>query len=246
MQEERSMQYRTTLRSYWHETISREEGVRRLASRPITADARSRLERVIPEKTEHFLSFEGGSFREYADFGNGIVNLLLLLPVAEERNAAVLVAPTEDMKGFALHRFQNRKGRLYVDGIPREGFNYSTKPMKLNVTFSLPVDRSADEPEVEEISEFCCRACDFVHSTLGIHDLDFICCIFICIDVLGDASGGEPGGGVGSLPGGGDIVDGGVSGGSGGEPGGGVGGGGGRPNGDDKNGDGDEKVKKTQ
>jgi hypothetical protein len=96
-----------------------------------------------------------------------------------------VVAPTEDRKGFALHRFENRKGRLYVDGIRRDGFTYSAKPMQLSATFSLPVDPSTDESEVEEISEFCCLACEFVHSTLGIHDLDFICCIFPCIDVLG-------------------------------------------------------------
>lgn len=146
------MVYGITLKSYWHEIISSEEGLRRLADRPMTADDRFK---------------------------------------AEEGKTAVVVAPTEDRKGFALHRFENRKGRLYVDGIRRDGFTYSAKPMQLSATFSLPVDPSTDEPEVEEISEFCCLACEFVHSTLGIHDLDFICCIFPCIDVLGDASGGS-------------------------------------------------------
>lgn len=75
-----------TLSNYFQETVTRPEAVNRLRGRGLPADAARAVEATIPERTEHFVSLDDGTFREYARVGDGPVEVLLILPLEKVGN----------------------------------------------------------------------------------------------------------------------------------------------------------------
>ena len=77
VERQREMVVAITLRDYWHETITRDEALRRIESREIEPKRRAEIIKEIPKRTEHFLTFDNGALREYAFSGEGTAALLL-------------------------------------------------------------------------------------------------------------------------------------------------------------------------
>lgn len=183
-----------TLRDYWYEAISKEEALRRLATRKIDSQIRTQTENEIPERTLHFLTFNGGVLREYAQFGNGVASLLLMLPLEKKEDSYVVVMPvynseqmengrTRRLSGIELHEFTSLGGKLLENGIPRPTFHYSEGPteLKVDVSFVTAGERRREgEVFLPPRSGLCCRACEWVHSALDIHRVDWLCCLFTC------------------------------------------------------------------
>jgi hypothetical protein len=188
-----------TLRDYWYETISREEALRRLASRNLDPKTRTETEIRIPPQTQHFLTFHGGAFREYADFGDGAASVLLILPIIENYNGTKfkLVAPVcrserqadgriVQFSGIEFHQYEGINGTLFENGIPIKEFQFSQGPTGLHVDVSFVVSmkmRGTDDPgAVPNLlgGLSCCLNCEWLHSVLGIHNLDPICCLGTC------------------------------------------------------------------
>src|SRR5262249_53935772 len=89
---ERPLIVKVTLGDHWYEEISRKEALRRLETRKLDPEGRKRIEQSLPELTKHYLAVHGNALLEYADFGDGIAHLLLLLRADRiEKKKALLV-----------------------------------------------------------------------------------------------------------------------------------------------------------
>jgi hypothetical protein len=170
-----------TLKEYWYEDITREEALRRLDGRNLDPETRAEIERYIPELSHHFLTFEGTLFREFLDWGDGLANLLLILPMKIGVNSYVVQGFVDKPESSGVLRTEftfDLQRQLFEDGkaVP---FKYSNESIELNldVTFVIP----APEPEPERSR--CCRACEWVHSRLHIHGLDPLCCLGCCANI---------------------------------------------------------------
>lgn len=169
-----------TLKQYWYEDITKAEAIRRLDGRNLDPETRAEIERDIPERSRHYLTFEAPFFREYLDWGDGVASLILLLPMKVGVNNFVVqgFVDKSGISGVWRSEFtvDLQKG-LFENGKPVP-FNYSNEPVQLNfdVTFVVP------EPEPER-PRCSCRACEWVHSLLGIHWADPLCCLGCCFNI---------------------------------------------------------------
>jgi hypothetical protein len=170
-----------TLQEFWSETISREVALKRLAGRNLDARVRERIEKSIPPTTRHFITFKGNAFLEYADFGDGFAHLMLVLRAEHQGSKLVVYGPNVSEKRVETHEYETRDGKMVEDGQVRETFVYSKSPVKLNVetTFLDP----SSELEGHPGGSFCCDACEWVHSALGIHGVDGWCCLGCCSEL---------------------------------------------------------------
>jgi hypothetical protein len=172
------------LQNYWQETITRDEALKRLEGRNLDPERRAAIAKEIPDETKHYLTFVESGFREYVDRGDGIAKLLLLLPLEKKGDKWVVIVPIHNserhedgrirlISGIELHEFEVVGGKLVENGKARETFRYSAGPI------NLPVDAEfiiADHPG----GNWCCDACEWVHSALDIHCADWFCCIGTC------------------------------------------------------------------
>lgn len=174
------------LQNYWHETITKQEGVRRLKARNLDSQTFERLRKEIPPKTEHYLTFHGGAFREFVDFGDRVAQLVLLLPVEHKDKTFVVSLPVDrerfpdgrvrDIRGMGFSEFTAKDGRLLENGTARDSFGFSKGPMEITLDVSFVAPRLTKHPK----SGRCCRACEWVHSKLDIHGADRFCCLGLC------------------------------------------------------------------
>ncbi len=167
-----------TLKEYWYEDITKEEALRRLDGRNLDPKTRAEIEKNIPERSRHYLTFEAPFFREYLDWGDGVASLILLLPMKVGVNSFVVQGFVDKpgMSGVGRSEFSfDMQRKLSEDGkaVP---FDYSSEPTQLNldVAFVIPA------PEPERCS---CRACEWVHSVLNIHWADPLCCLGCCFNI---------------------------------------------------------------
>lgn len=169
-----------TLKEYWYEDISRGEALRRLDGRNLDPKTRVDIEQNIPELSRHFLTFEGTLFREYLDRRDGSpANLLLILPMKLGVNSFIIQGPVDNdrLSGIARSEFTfDLTKQLFENGVARQ-FTYSSELVELNLDVSFVIP--APEPE----RSLCCRACEWVHSQLDIHELDPICCLGCCFNI---------------------------------------------------------------
>jgi len=175
-----------SLVDFWHETISRREAMRRLETRSLEPKRRREIERDIPDRTEHFLTFRDGAFREYAYSGRGTAALLLMLPMQQDGNRFAVYGPVAPegnrMSGprffcrMGISLFSVSRQKLFENGDLRSTFRYSRGPL------TLPLDVSFASPgRVQTRHNFsCCGACEWVHSALDVHWADAICCLASC------------------------------------------------------------------
>lgn len=167
------------LNDYWFEEITREEALRRLDSRNLSPEERAQIEPDIPERSRHYLTFEGPQFREYLDWGDGVSNLLLILPMKREGNTCSVEGFIDNETFIGLARtvftMDIQKNQLFEDGglVP---FTHSTEEVEITLDVSFVIPGPEPEPERNR----CCRACEWVHSRLNIHWADPICCLFCC------------------------------------------------------------------
>src|SRR5262245_52410134 len=135
-----------TLRDYWHETITRREGLRRLAGRKLDSKLAARIARDIPPRTEHYITLHGAAFREYASFGGETASVLLIIPTrtsADQRKVGMMIPVDrldrrpgrriDEFIGVEYHTYANVKGALYEDGEPRPTFSFKKGPLSLQV-----------------------------------------------------------------------------------------------------------------
>lgn len=179
------------IQDYWHETITKEEAVRRLNSRELDAATRAEIESEIPQQTEHYVTFNHGAFREYIEFPDGTSMMLLLLPAFASEDGAKykLATPvftsnadpsgsSRSQIGFEIHEYEDRDGALYEDGqlVPPLQFHRGPRKIDLDVTFIV-----SQTSHAQGITRgACCRACEWVHSIFRIHSVDRICCAGGC------------------------------------------------------------------
>ena len=178
---------KVTLRNYWHETILKTEALRRLKGRRLRARVHDEIAKDIPDRAEHYLTFEANMLREYVTLGRGPTFLLLLLPIRRDGNKAIL----EIRSGARRHgarqvqsgrRVLGRRDEFHISGetliendIPREVFRRYPGPK------SLDVDVSFISPEPTQMRLRCsCGLCEWVHSMLDIHWADCLCCLGTC------------------------------------------------------------------
>lgn len=185
-----------TLNQYWVETISREEALKRLATRHLAPELLETISRQIPDVTEHYLIFTDRTFREFAAPSHDSARLLLLLPVKREEPAYDVVVPLYDsehtanghvrhVRGVEVHQFENRNGVLFENGVARQTFRLSQAPTTINVDISF----LATHPG----GSWCCNACEWVHSALDIHCADWLCCLGCCDSALASSASMEGG-----------------------------------------------------
>jgi hypothetical protein len=174
-----------TLGEHWVETISRGEALQRLATRNLPENVRDRIARVIPETTAHYLVFTDRTFREFIAPSNDTARLLLLLPIKRSDSAHDVIVPVYDsertvtghvrhLRGVEVHRFENRNGVLFENGMARDTFRLSRAPTSINV------DASFLRANAHPGGNWCCDACEWVHSKLDIHCADWLCCLGFC------------------------------------------------------------------
>jgi hypothetical protein len=176
------------LESYWHEVITQEEAFRRLAGRDLSAPQRARAESHIPKETQHYLVFSEGHLYEYVDLGEGYARVLLLLPAhAVQSDTWIVRIPLYGQEntdsgsmssviGIALHEFrEGGDGRLYENGQLRDTFRLGAEPVSLMIDANF---LQPPPPAMRRASEECLLLCEWVHSMLGIHYADFLCCFF--------------------------------------------------------------------
>jgi hypothetical protein len=188
------------LEDYWYESIPREEAFSRLRTRDLRPTLASEIEADIPDKTEHFLSFHGDAFREYAKFSDEEhAWLMLFLPLVHEDHHWKVVVPLHPARrgagseepgrfGIDIHDFHAEGGQLFENGEPRDSFELILGPTVLTVNASF-----VDPPQVARPGEGggpsdqghpgggrCCRACEWVHSKLSVHCADGLCCLGSC------------------------------------------------------------------
>jgi hypothetical protein len=182
-----------TIEQYWYEVISRNEALRRLSKRPLDRKTRNSIAKEIPDSTLHILTFQRGVFREYARFGEKPANLLLMLPLqitsGKKRGYRYgVVGPinmserrddgrVRNLCGIEIDEFWVSGTRLIENGVPRSSFRFSEGPLQLEVdTTFLSARRRVGHVKGTP----CCKACEWVHSKLDIHHLDWICCLGTC------------------------------------------------------------------
>jgi hypothetical protein len=173
-----------TLTEYWVETITREEALRRLALRPLDPVRRAKIERQIPLVTRHYITSHGNAFLEFADFGNGFAHTMLILradrirPDAQFPNGHLLVyGPDISANSIVTHVYAAKNGVLEENGVLKPAFTFSTTRIDLQVETTF-IDPSFDPSMMNYIS--CCDACEWVHSLLDIHGVDWLCCLGCC------------------------------------------------------------------
>jgi hypothetical protein len=174
----------------------------KLADRDLLPEKKAEIERLIPKQIQHYLTFHNSVFREFVDFGDNRAFLLLMLPLIthEEEPKFKLVAPifTAERKpdgriieeyGITFHQYESADGTLIEDGLPIEEFQFSQGPTTLNLDVSFVAspttflrEAATDDASTLELAgpAECCNACDWVHSKLGIHKIDKICCAGAC------------------------------------------------------------------
>ena len=164
---------RVQLTDAWHETITREEGIRRLARQKPTGEARAKIEQTIPPRTEHFLTFDHGVFREYVQLDDAPAILLLMLGGRSTRDGFELSLPhLGGLRRWKRHKFHDAVGVLHENGSPRRTFRRLEEPLE------LAVDISFVRPDLP--FRCSCRLCYWVHSVLDIHEIDWLCCLGGC------------------------------------------------------------------
>jgi hypothetical protein len=175
-----------SLVNYWHETIERREAIRRLRTRALEPKRQREIERDIPERTEHFLTFSDGAFREYAYSGRGNAALVLMLPVLRDGTSFAVFGPVSPggerqngpryFCGMGISVFTMPRGRLFENGDLRPTFRFSKGPL------TLPLDVSFTSPGRRQVRHnfSCCGACEWVHSALDVHWADPLCCLASC------------------------------------------------------------------
>jgi hypothetical protein len=169
----------------WHETIDHKEAMRRLSTRALTEDRRNEIAEQIPDVLDHYIVFANG-FREYIRIGQQPARLLLMLPTRKISDSAYELAcpmllsqvsrsgKPRYFTTFELHRFESKRGALFEDGRKLPGF-------KRVQGVTLPVDvmfLRAEPGPGHPGGSSCCDACEFVHSLLDIHGVDWLCCFF--------------------------------------------------------------------
>lgn len=78
------------------------------------------------------------------------------------------------ISGIAKSVFWVEKGVLVENGTPRRTFRFSNNEMELKVDVAPIV--AVGHPKGTR----CCRACEWVHSKLHIHFMDWLCCLGGC------------------------------------------------------------------
>jgi len=174
-----------SLAAYFHESITRKEGIKRLAMTTPDPKKRAGLIKDIPERTEHFLVFEDRVFREYAYSGKGTAALVMLLPLSRQGDVfsvfVPVISPDEFCDGSPRYingidtlNFSNRSGRLVLNDRVVPGFTFKRKPI------TLPLDVSFAVPGRQQHNFDCCGACHWVHAKLHISRLNRFCCLGCC------------------------------------------------------------------
>jgi hypothetical protein len=174
-----------TLKDYFHETITRKEALARLDICPPDAKTRAKIVKEIPKRTEHYIMFADGMFREYAYSGQGTAALVLLLRAMKEGNTHSVFLPIHDQDrycdgapryftGIDVLKFANQKGKLVANGNLLPTFRFYRNPV------TLPVDVSFVAPGKREHNFGCCGACHWVHAKLHISCLNRYCCLGFC------------------------------------------------------------------
>jgi hypothetical protein len=126
------------LTNAWHETITREEGVRRLARQERSRGRRSEIETSISPRTEHFLTFDERVFREYVQLGDGPAVLLLMLGARSAGDAFHVSLPKPNgVRRWKRHEFRDVAGVLHENGSPRTTFRRLEQPLELAVDVSF-------------------------------------------------------------------------------------------------------------
>jgi hypothetical protein len=174
-----------TLTNYWHETISRDEAVRRLETRNLPTERKARILSGIPERTEHYLAPHGNGLLEYVDCGEGFARLLLILKLQKGPNGTLLVGSRHGDGKRHVH--ETKDGVLVENGVPRPSFRFAADPIALSVDASfldpgLPPTpiymRTQKHPTPGQ--SVCCDMCEWVHSVTDYHEYDADCCVGGC------------------------------------------------------------------
>jgi len=173
-----------TLRRYWHERITREEALRRLSTRNLCPERRVRIEKRIPANTDHYVTFEAGRFREYADLGDGVALALLMLPCKSVGKTHMVVTSffysdryadgrLKPSCGITMHEFKAVRGQLVQNGLARPSFHHSDSPIRLRVDASVLGPRML---RGHPGGSTCCELCEWIHSVFDFHEFDWACC----------------------------------------------------------------------
>jgi hypothetical protein len=178
---------RIRLRDAWHETITRREGLKRLARQELPADIHEKVAERIPPRTEHYLTFAPGAFREFVDLGDGLPLIpVLLLAMSRKGRKFTVAGPVVGFRadgefqrfyGIKQVSYENRGGILHEDGIRKTMF----KEVKGRPEFDLDVSMLNPSPRARP-GDRCCGICHWVHSVLGLHVFDCVCCMAGCVD----------------------------------------------------------------
>src|SRR5687768_7545058 len=81
------------LMNYWHETITRKEAERRLATRQLDDKTLRDFERDIPDVAHHYLTFTRTMFREFVSLDVRPAIMLLTLPLRVRAGKHVVAIP---------------------------------------------------------------------------------------------------------------------------------------------------------
>jgi hypothetical protein len=142
------------LHDYWHETITRDEALRRLDRRELGSERRARIEAEIPDVAEHFFTFHR-VFREYLSLPDGVTKLILALPLRRDHDVYHVVAPmlqatrlgNEPKPQPAMIEFlpfRSVDGILHAADEPLTGFKFHRGPLYIHLD-ATPFVPSADE-----------------------------------------------------------------------------------------------------
>ena len=157
----------------WHETIQRDEAIRRLRTQNLPAERHREIEAEIPLRTEHYLTFDDRVFREYVQLGDDPAILLLMLGGVARGETFVTALPMlGGRRQYKRHDFHEAQGVLHENRVAKPMFRRLEEPveLRLDVSFVRP----------GAMMRCPCRICYWVHSVLDIHEIDWLCCLGAC------------------------------------------------------------------